>query len=99
MESVDDDLPPQVVGDVTQGPIHHRKIMFNRIVHKVIKTMVQLPNNPGTPITADNEKDGVFNYAQEVLTFSLLHAEFEDAIKEGDGLRVIRCWKFFSTNF
>lgn len=25
----------------------------------------------------------------------LLWAEFEDAIKEGDGLRVIRCWKLF----
>ena len=24
-----------------------------------------------------------------------MHAEFEDAIKEGDGPRVITCWKFF----
>lgn len=41
------------------------------------------------------ETDGVLAYAKEVLSLALLWAEFEDAIREGDGLRVIRCWKFF----
>ena len=39
--------------------------------------------------------DGVFEYAREVLTLSLLYGEFQDAIREGDGLRILRCWKFF----
>ena len=30
----------------------------------------------------------------QVLTLSLLNAEFEDAIKEGDGERVVHCWWF-----
>ena len=38
--------------------------------------------------------DGVLDYSREVLTLSLMYAEFNDAIKEGDGDRVIRCWKF-----
>ena len=38
--------------------------------------------------------DGVFNYACTVLNDGLLLLELCDAIHEGDGLRIIRCWKF-----
>ena len=52
--------------------------------------------NIGTfPQSDTAEDDGVLAYAKEVLSLALLWAEFEDAIREGDGLRVIRCWKFF----
>jgi hypothetical protein len=39
--------------------------------------------------------DGVLNYARHVLSLGLLHAEFDDAIHEGDGVRVLQCWKIF----
>ena len=39
-------------------------------------------------------KDGVLEYSREVFTLGLLYMEFHDAIKEGDGLRVLRCWKY-----
>ena len=52
--------------------------------------------NVGTLPQPDSEEDdGVLAYAKEVLSLALLWAEFEDAIREGDGLRVMRCWKFF----
>lgn len=35
-------------------------------------------------------------HARELLSLSLLVAEFEDAIKEGNGERVQRCWEFFA---
>ena len=38
--------------------------------------------------------DGVFNYASAVLNDGLLLMELRDAIHEGDGPRIIRCWKF-----
>ncbi len=48
------------------------------------------------PQPADSDTtDGVLAYAKEVLSLTFLWAEFQDAIKEGDGPRVIRCWKFF----
>ena len=34
--------------------------------------------------------DGVYEYARETLSLSLLHTEFQDAIREGDGLRVLQ---------
>lgn len=39
--------------------------------------------------------DHIHEYAKEVLSLSLLYLEFCDAIKEGDGHRIIRCWRFF----
>ena len=41
------------------------------------------------------DRDGVVEYASEVLTLGLLLIEFEDAIREGDGDRICRCWQFF----
>eukprot|EP00731_Ephydatia_muelleri_P025731 Em0017g814a len=36
----------------------------------------------------------VMEYAKETLSLGLLLLEFNDAIREGDGCRVLRCWKF-----
>lgn len=38
--------------------------------------------------------DGVFNYASAVLNDGLMIMNLRDAIHEGDGPRIIRCWKF-----
>jgi hypothetical protein len=40
------------------------------------------------------DKDYVKVYAEEMLTLGMIYSEYSDAIKEGDGLRVMRCWKF-----
>jgi L1 cell adhesion molecule like protein len=43
--------------------------------------------------------DGVFNYASAILNDGLLLLEFKDAIREGDGPRILRCWKVFLMYF
>lgn len=43
--------------------------------------------------------DGVFNYACAVLNDGLLLLEFRDAIHNGDGIRIMRCWKFLTLYF
>lgn len=43
----------------------------------------------------EQQMDGVYEYASETLSLGLLYAEFNDAIKEGDGERIIRCWRYF----
>ena len=42
-----------------------------------------------------NIDDGVYSYTCEVISLGLLLNEFNDAIREGDGRRILRCWKFF----
>ena len=46
--------------------------------------------------TSHKEKlqDGVFNYQCALLDIGMVIINFFDAISEGDGQRVIRCWKF-----
>ena len=48
---------------------------------------------PSTESTS--QADRVFEYAKETLFLGMLMFEFKDAIKEGDGRRVLRCWKYF----
>ena len=45
------------------------------------------------------QDDSVQAYATEILTLGLIYAEFADGIREGDGERVIRCWKYFMLIF
>ena len=40
-------------------------------------------------------KGSVYTYACEALTLGLLLQEFKDAIREGDGNRVMTVWKYF----
>ena len=46
-----------------------------------------------------SEDDGIKMYAEDVLTLGLIYSEYSDAIKEGDGERVMRCWKFLMLLF
>ena len=48
-----------------------------------------------TPEANQEPVDHVNAYARELLKFGLLLMEFNDAIREGDGDRTIRCWRYF----
>ena len=40
------------------------------------------------------ETDAMFNYQRSLLDFGTIVLNFFDAISEGDGARLVRCWKF-----
>lgn len=44
--------------------------------------------------TTTQREDYVYNYACVRLSFGMLLRNFNDAVKEGDGMRIVRCWKF-----
>lgn len=46
-----------------------------------------------------DQTDRVKEYASEVLNFGLLLMELIDGVREGDGNRIERCWKFFMLLF
>ena len=48
---------------------------------------------------AKNPDDGIFNYGCLHITLGLLIPNAEDAVKEGDGDRLIRVWKFLTFLF
>ena len=56
-----------------------RKAIFHTLVRKILEGLVKLPEIPGSE-SSDDDQDGIFKYASQVLTYSLLHAEFSDGI-------------------
>eukprot|EP00731_Ephydatia_muelleri_P006704 Em0003g952a len=46
-------------------------------------------------MSTDKLWQSVQEYAKETLSLGLLLLEFKDGIREGDGNRVLRCWKYF----
>ena len=45
--------------------------------------------------TSKYKVDTIKEYAHEIMSLGLLLMEFNDAIREGDGSRIFRCWRFF----
>ncbi len=68
-----------------------RKRLFLRGVKKITDKYVNL----SYPASEESEDDHIFAYTREVISMGVLLMEFNDAIREGDGERIIQCWKFF----
>ena len=68
------------------------------LAKKIVVNFVSFPRctNAQEAQTCD---DGVCAYASELLSLGLLWHGFHDAIKEGDGDRIIRYWKFLLVVF
>ena len=67
-----------------------RKKVLDDVCSEITKTFVGFS-------FAENvspEKDGVLSYAKKLLGSGLFYLEFCDAIKEGDGIRVARCYRY-----
>lgn len=47
----------------------------------------------------DIESDHVKRYAVEVLSLGQLYMEFSDSIREADGDRILRCWRYLMLLF
>ena len=43
----------------------------------------------------EQDRDDMFAYQKALLDYGMLLLNFWDSISNGDGVRVIRCWKFF----
>ena len=62
---------------------------------KIVEKFVQLPSESSGGV----ENDCVHVYAKEMLTLGLLWHGFHDAIKEGDGDRILIHWKILLVVF
>ena len=56
-------------------------------------------NLPGELNVDSLGNDMVYNYSTDLLTFCLLWHGFHDSIREGDGNRILRYWKFLMVIF
>ena len=81
-------------GSRQRGKAHRQKNLLSGSVDTVMEKYVKFSMTEGEE-EDDGGRDGVCEYAQEVLSLGLLYMEFNDAIREGDGKRILRCWRYF----
>ena len=70
-----------------------RSTIFNKAVYDIVDEYTH-----GFEIEQSRKgfrnEDSVQAYAKEFLTLGLLYKEYNDAIHEGDGSRILRCWRY-----
>ena len=49
--------------------------------------------------SSSEESDDMFNYQCSLMDHGLLYINFTDAVADGDGDRIMRCWKFLLLHF
>ena len=81
-----------------------RRSVLTRIASEIVDTHIDLKSEfhmqselPATPANqpCTNPSSTVYEYTKEVLSLGLLYLNFKDAVREGDGERVLRMWKYF----
>ena len=78
--------------------LHSDNVGLSELANRIVGTFVRLPRVTSTQ-EINTSDDGVCIYATELLSLGLLWHGFHDAVKEGDGDRIIRCWKFLLVVF
>ena len=58
------------------------------LARKMVDTFVSLPD-----FSSASSCNSVYNYALDVINLVLIHEGFHDAIREGDGDRILLYWK------
>lgn len=96
ISSVDE---PPVLPPVIHRASDAQKLAFVSRIAKLVVSRCTLIDSTFTHETAPNREDGVYNYAQVLCHYGPLVMELIDAWHEGDGERVIRCWKLFLPHF
>lgn len=66
-------------------------------LREIVKRFVDLDLTFGEHVVVRprKEKDLVNEYACDLLSLGLLLMEFNDGVREGDGNRILRCWRYF----
>lgn len=64
--------------------IHHERQSHKLCISDKVAELSKQPSS-----------DDVFNYCTARLNLGLLIRNADDAVREGDGERIVRCWKFF----
>ena len=67
-----------------------RRSSLNSFCHELINEHVMF----SLSYEGSTCSDGVLNYANEIMSLGIFYMNFKDAIREGDGDRILMCWKY-----
>jgi hypothetical protein len=73
-----------------------RRRVLQTITTKIVDSLNLVFSNSETLKTTD---DRVKLYGEQLLSLGCFYLEYSDAIREGDGIRVLRCWRYMLPMF
>ncbi len=80
-----------------------RKVALEDIASVIVEAHVDLATEfrPDTSTSSSTPgfSNSVYDYTREVISLGLLYLNFKDAVREGDGERVLSMWKYFMLVF
>ncbi len=76
----------------TSLPPNERWKLLQLAIEGIVNNHIDI--NFPNPTTEDDD-DNVRAYAKELTSLGLLLMEFIDGVREGDGERILRCWRYF----
>lgn len=97
------------VGEIPSSPLYpdlandwmetaeHRKEVLDQISKDLVDKYVNFSFNSSDDVKSS--EDGVFEYAKGLLSLGCFYLEYSDAIREGDGDRDTRCWRYLLPMF
>ena len=101
-----DDTPTNIIfskENFLDQPLTKRNEIFSEAVSQIVDRYalfkINLESKTNTTnikkkSTTNKKVNHVMAYAKEVLSLGSLYMEFCDAIREGDGLRILRSWRY-----
>ena len=96
MSSIEDEPSNSVIGissskDLWTYSNDERKAILRLVCEKIVKSFIcfSFNDNPN-----QNNGDEINNYACYFLSIGCFYLAYKDAIKEGDGMRVLECWRY-----
>lgn len=72
-----------------------RRAVLSKITFNILEKFTNVRYNRTSDSVCLKENDAVCTHSVELLSMGLLYLHFRDAIKEGDGDRVLRSWRYF----
>ena len=82
---------------------HQKWLLLSTFIQGIlehhVKPTMEIEGLQGKAKKRKGDSDHVWEYACVVLSTGLFMAEFKDAIREGDGIRVDRVWKYLLLYF
>ena len=96
MESLEDQPTEEMFSkeSLTSDDTVKRSTLLKAIL-SVLQEHVSLPSiAEHVDFAEESPKDHVQEYARETLSLGLIFLECQDATREGDGERIIRCWRY-----
>ena len=94
METMESQPPESIISSSVMGlSKEERRGELLRLSRIIADGYVSFSYNQPPQVKACTS-DKIYIYASELLSMGLFYMEYTDAISEGDGLRVLRCWRY-----